>query len=399
MPDMPTLPVFNDEQDEIDSYLERFERYATLQRWDKSDWAMILSSLLTGKSLDVYARLSNDDAMDYDKIKSALQKRYSLTEEGYRVKFRSSVPKEDENAVQFITWIGKYLDKWIELGKATDCDHEMLKTLLIKEQFLNMCNKNLAIHLKEDLFINIQGMCNRADRYLQAHNVSLGNNDQREADESNGPHSDSNTDQRQSHTEQRQRKTCYNCGKLGHVRANCRNKGGGNEQECSKCKMFGHLAETCRNTSEFGGMMRTRPWRRGKPYRRGIKYTDINIGMHKKPKETDNQDRHKIMKGRINGHIGNTLRDSGCSTVCINKFVKPEQLSGKYQPCTMLDGTKRRFETATVDIDTPYLKQNQIQVLCVENLGYDIVVGDVPQARCKCDPDPNWKAFKHDDTI
>ena len=43
MPDMLTLPVFNDEQDEIDSYLERFERYATLQRWDKSDWAICIA--------------------------------------------------------------------------------------------------------------------------------------------------------------------------------------------------------------------------------------------------------------------------------------------------------------------------------------------------------------------
>ena len=64
---------------------------------------MVLSSLLTGKSLDVYARLPDEEAADYDKIKIALQKRYNLTEEGFRLKFRKSIPEEDENPAQLIT--------------------------------------------------------------------------------------------------------------------------------------------------------------------------------------------------------------------------------------------------------------------------------------------------------
>ena len=126
-----------------------------------------------------------------------------------------------------------------------------------------MCNKHLAIYLKEKPFVNMQEMCDRAERYLEAHKQKLANDNEQKAEETNGLNTDSHTEQRQSYTEQRQRKNCYNCGKLGHVRSNCRNKGGGNEQECNKCKMFGHLAETCRNTSEFGGMMRTRRLRHG----------------------------------------------------------------------------------------------------------------------------------------
>ena len=95
--DMPTLPVFDDKQDNIDSYMDRFERFATVMKWKKSEWATILSCLLTGKSLEVYARLSDNDATSYDKIKAALRKRYNLTEEGYRLKFRKSEPEESEN--------------------------------------------------------------------------------------------------------------------------------------------------------------------------------------------------------------------------------------------------------------------------------------------------------------
>ena len=100
----------------------------------------------------------------------------------------------------------------------------------------------------------------------------------------------------------------------------------------------------------------------------------------------------KPTKGRINGHVATTLRDTGCTTVCVNdKLVLPKQRTGRYKTCTLIDGTRKRFEIATVDLDTPYIKQNQVSVMCVKKLEFDIVVGDVPGARCKCNPDLTWK--------
>ena len=48
------LPFFDDDKDNIDSYLLRFERYANLQGWKQNDWSVHLSALLKGKALDVY---------------------------------------------------------------------------------------------------------------------------------------------------------------------------------------------------------------------------------------------------------------------------------------------------------------------------------------------------------
>ena len=125
----PELPIFKDDKDHIDSYIERFERHATLQNWDKSKWALQISSLLTGRALDVYARLSKDKATDYQEIKSALLKNYNLTEEGYRTKFRMTKPEDNENPEQFITRIGNYLDKLIQTAAATN--YNLLKTLIV----------------------------------------------------------------------------------------------------------------------------------------------------------------------------------------------------------------------------------------------------------------------------
>ena len=80
----PKLPSFIDEKDELDSYLLRFERYAENASWEKDTWAIKLSALLTGRAMDVYTRMSDADASDYDKLKKALLTRYNYTEDGYR---------------------------------------------------------------------------------------------------------------------------------------------------------------------------------------------------------------------------------------------------------------------------------------------------------------------------
>ncbi|KAJ8029870.1 hypothetical protein HOLleu_29382 [Holothuria leucospilota] len=82
----PKLPVFNEARDDIDSYLKRFERYATIMGWKKEKWALPLSTLLTAKALEVYSRLPDDLANNYDKLKAALLSRYELNEEGFRKK-------------------------------------------------------------------------------------------------------------------------------------------------------------------------------------------------------------------------------------------------------------------------------------------------------------------------
>ena len=67
-------PYFEESKDKMDSYLSRFEKYATANKWDKNVWAAYLSALLKGRALDVYGRLSTEDAADYDKLKDALFK-------------------------------------------------------------------------------------------------------------------------------------------------------------------------------------------------------------------------------------------------------------------------------------------------------------------------------------
>ena len=58
--------------------------------WEKDTWAIKLSALLTGRAMDVYTRMSDTDASDYDKLKKALLIRYNYTGNGYRKRFREA---------------------------------------------------------------------------------------------------------------------------------------------------------------------------------------------------------------------------------------------------------------------------------------------------------------------
>ena len=91
----PKLESFIDEKDELDSYLLRFERYAENASWEKDTWAIKLSALLTGRAMEVYTRMSDADASDYDKLKKALLTRYNYTEDGYRKRFREATPETE----------------------------------------------------------------------------------------------------------------------------------------------------------------------------------------------------------------------------------------------------------------------------------------------------------------
>ena len=121
----PKLPYFDETKDNMDSYLTRFECFAKAQNWDNSDYATYLSALLRGKSLDVYTRLSPENARNYNELKKALLKHYLLTEEGFKDKFESSEMEKGETAVQFAARLTKYFDRWIDLSETGKTYHEL----------------------------------------------------------------------------------------------------------------------------------------------------------------------------------------------------------------------------------------------------------------------------------
>ena len=70
----PKLPRFDEKHDDMDTFIERFERYAESQGWQRDDWAVCLSPLLTGKGFQVFSSMPSDEALQYGILKRAIIK-------------------------------------------------------------------------------------------------------------------------------------------------------------------------------------------------------------------------------------------------------------------------------------------------------------------------------------
>ena len=99
-------------------------------------------------------------------------KRYDLTEDGYCCKFRASKPEVDESPNQFIVQLDRYLLQWLELSN-TEQTSDGPKDLIVKEQFIDSCPKDLAIHLRERAPETLAKIAKIADQYLEAHGKHL----------------------------------------------------------------------------------------------------------------------------------------------------------------------------------------------------------------------------------
>ena len=97
-----------------------------------------------------------------------------------------------------------------------------------------------------------------------------------------------------------------------------------------------------------------------------------------------------VTKGIVGNKQVSVLRDSGCSSAVIRQsLVLPEQMTGKESTCVLIDGTVRKVPLARIHVDTPYLV-NTIDVLCMKDPLYDLILGNVKDVRPPDLPDPNW---------
>ena len=404
----PKLPSFVDGKDDLDAYLQRFERFATTAKWEKIGWASKLSALLSGRALEVYSRLSEEAAQDYDRVKLALMKRYDLTEDGYRRKFRASKPEVDESPEQFIVRLDRYLLRWLELSN-TERSFEGLKDLIVKEQFIDSCPKELAIHLRERAPESLVQIAKIADQYLEAHGKHLFSPASRKPVVP--PQKEDTKNQQNDSTIV----VCFKCNARVHKAVNCPSR----VKRCFMCGKQGHEARNCRS-----GKQRSEGQNRnGLPLQRGqvsagclvkppevkpteeeiracIKDDKLLLASGKKIPIVSNAcleplsgDRLKmpVVKGRVGEKTVDVLRDTGCSGTVVKKnLVSEDQFTGDFNVMLLIDNTARKVPIARITVDTPYLK-GQVEAQCLPDAIYDLIIGNVPGARPADEPDPTWQ--------
>ena len=125
--------------------------------------------------MDVYTRMSDADASDYDKLKKALlTSQGTTTQDGYRKRFREAMAETEETPDQFVIRLKNYLAKWLELSGSSPQNFDALVDLIVKEQFINACSEDLAMYLLERRPKDLVELTTWAQKYLIAHKEQLG---------------------------------------------------------------------------------------------------------------------------------------------------------------------------------------------------------------------------------
>ncbi|XP_070192575.1 uncharacterized protein [Littorina saxatilis] len=402
----PKLPAFADGKDQIDCYLARFERFAESARWQRDDWAIQLSAHLTGAALEVYTRLSNDDARDYDVLKEALLRCYNFTERGYRQRFRECQPLSGETPSQFVERLSSYLQKWVELS-GEEQSYESLRDLIVKEQFLNACPKDLATRLEEQKLRGLKDITDAAERYLIAHGRTLGTSKsskpfQKSGNQGNQP-AKGQTESAPSSNEG-QNITCFHCNAKGHRVANCpqkknnghgndkaqehrrryydnkRQTSGSNQQVCASSVILPRAAEQVATPSDVEECLSD-----GQLLLANGKSISVvasaAVSVSNMP----------VSKGFVEKQEVTVLRDSGCNGVIVKEDLVPtEKFTGDFKWTLMADSKCVRAPVANIQIDTPYFT-GEVEAVCLKKPLYNLLIGNIGGARRPHDPDVEWR--------
>ena len=94
-----------------------------------------------------------------------------LTEEGLKKKFCASRPEVGESCTQFMVRLSGELRQWIDATKIPK-SFDKLSALFVREQFLSICDQDMAVHLREKISNDNTQLAKFAERYMDAHDMT-----------------------------------------------------------------------------------------------------------------------------------------------------------------------------------------------------------------------------------
>ena len=373
----PKLPPFNDTKDDMDAYIQRFERYAQNEGWDSDCLGVYLGSLLTGQALEEYSRLPAEEARNYATLKKALLTRYQLTQEDYRRKFMTGSQLGRESASQFLVRLEHLFDHWVRMSDIQQT-YEGLRQLTIMEQYLHVCPRELALFIRERSPTGLKQLVELADIYTSARaSVSPApriNSTPRNLMSQAPPRFE--TPQNAPSTRPPYESTCQVDGIRGR---------------CFLCNMPGHRAASCPtgrpHRLHFDGTTKPVSGNAAMSYS-----TDHDSSSH--TGQTYLQcggvlpiigsvcchqlDRLPFMSGRVEETDVQVLRDTGCNGVIVKCDLVPHRcFTGSRQRIILMDRSVIEVPVAKVRVDTPVFC-GEVYALCVQNPVCEVIIGNIP---------------------
>ena len=415
----PKLPYFDEKTDQMDSYLTRFESYATACKWDPAMWALYLSALLKGRALEVFVRLSKDDQSDYEQIREALLNNFNLTERQFKRKFRESRPEKSETFRQFSSRMASFLERWLAMAKV-EKTFEAVCDFLARDQFLEIANQDMYVFLKPKSFKTLGDMARDADLFADASGgvsycLASGQRDLKSSGQTRvetpsvkrpklscnicgKAHSThecwynpdqkaaSNVDvavvkpQYKGDNSNRHGKSCENYdGKIKGVLKGVQSNNKVTEHQVNFCKIKN--AQSGKHVAKVKRVHFAEDITCSREYQSKLK------SPHSSKEESPHQDKEGACHfprsrlptavGTVNGIEVRVLRDTGCTGVIVNRnLVSENQFIGKECGVTLINDSQQKCPVARININCPFFS-GTTDALCIDDPAHDLVIGNI----------------------
>ncbi|KAM7313550.1 uncharacterized protein ISCGN_003411 [Ixodes scapularis] len=135
-------------KEDIGLFLVNFERTCEKMDYSRDTWPQWLLTVLPCEAADVVARLERAEADDYDKVKSALLKKYRLSADAFRRRFRTERKKSDESFSEFAYNLKSNLVEWLK-GEEALGDHDKVVECIGLEQFYNCLTEETRLWVQD----------------------------------------------------------------------------------------------------------------------------------------------------------------------------------------------------------------------------------------------------------
>lgn len=228
-------------------FLVNFERTCEKARVTKTMWPHCLLTLLPCEAAEVIARLTKEEADDYDQVKSSLLKKYRLSAEAFRQKFRSAVKQKDESYADFAYKLMSNMREWLKEAKAFEHKEKIVECFGL-EQFYRRLPQDVrlwvqdreevttvsrAAELAED-FVSRRALDRREipqwEGQIKKATGWRGHSVQENRERNTGPEkqrevsNETTVEEKHQNSafEKRRPLVCYKCHKPGHIAAVCK---------------------------------------------------------------------------------------------------------------------------------------------------------------------------------
>ncbi|KAG0412983.1 hypothetical protein HPB47_009885 [Ixodes persulcatus] len=122
--------------------------------------------------LEVVARLSAGDADDYDKVKSSLLKRYRLSAEAFRQRFRNASKKSSEGYSEFAYGLKTNLIEWLKSEKVYESRDKVVECVCL-EQFFRSIPQSVKLWVQDRVGVDsVERAAELAEEYATRRKLS-----------------------------------------------------------------------------------------------------------------------------------------------------------------------------------------------------------------------------------